>query len=223
MGPILTGVMILIITINCSLALAVGATGGSYPVHTNVTTTYFWVGEGASADNNYISNSPSAWDELWQQHYGGVDDPNHRNGYYPAKFKPKENPFYFALPYNDFDGNGNRKINANKVYWWGSKKWGALESCCKNQWIKITKGSKIVYAQWEDVGPYGEDDAGLVFGTAPSKSMGSNNGRLDVSPAVRDYLGLDDMDKVSWQFVDAGSVPAGPWKNIITTSQIYWR
>ncbi|OFW59648.1 MAG: hypothetical protein A2W01_01090 [Candidatus Solincola sediminis] len=214
-------IVAMIVMINCGLAFSAGTTS-AYPIHTNVTTTYFWVGEGASADNSYISNSPSAWDELWQQHYGGVDDPNHRNGYYPANFTPKENPFYFALPYNDFNANGKRRANVSNVYWWGFKKWGRLESCCKNQWIRITKGSKTVYAQWEDVGPYGENDVGYVFGTNKPKSKANRNAGLDVSPAVRDYLGLSDIDKVSWQFVDAGSVPAGPWTDIITTSQICW-
>lgn len=217
------GLMVaVIVMINCGVAFSAGTTSTAYPIHTSVSTTYFWVGEEASADNSYISNSPSAWDELWQQHYGGVDDPNHRNGYYPAKFTPKENPFYFALPYNDFNANGNRRTNVSQVYWWGTKKWGRLESCCKNQWIKISKGSKTVYAQWEDVGPYGENDVGYVFGTSKPKSKANRNAGLDVSPAVRDYLGLSDIDKVSWQFVDASSVPAGPWANIITTSQICW-
>jgi hypothetical protein len=34
---------------------------------------------------------------------------------------------------------------------------------------------------------------------------------------VRDYLGLSDIDKVSWQFVDAADVPPGPWKLIVTS------
>ncbi|HEX5456885.1 MAG TPA: polysaccharide deacetylase family protein, partial [Candidatus Nitrosotalea sp.] len=38
-------------------------TGGKYPWHTNITTTYFWIGEPADADNQYISNTASAWDD----------------------------------------------------------------------------------------------------------------------------------------------------------------
>ena len=222
-GLLICPIMTAIVMINCGLVFSAGTTSTAYPIHTNVTTTYFWVGEEASADNGYISNSPSAWDEAWQQHYGGVDDPNQRNGYYPAKFIPKENPFYFALPYNDFNANGNRRTNVNRIYWWGTKKWGPLESCCKNRWIRIAKGNKVAYAQWEDVGPYGENDVGYVFGTSKPRSKANCNSGLDVSPAVRDYLGLSDIDRVSWQFVDASAVPAGPWTKIITTSQIYWR
>jgi len=45
---------------------------------------------------------------------------------------------------------------------------------------------------------------------------------LDVSPAVRDFLSLSDIDVVNWQFIDFSDVPDGPWTEIITTSQIYW-
>lgn len=195
----------------------------SYPVHKNISTTYFWAGEEADADNKNISNSPSAWDEQWAQHFGGVDDPNKRNGLVVAKFVPKENSFYFALPYNDFDENGNRKKDVNNVIpWASSKKWGANESICKNQWIKITKGAKTVYAQWEDVGPFKEDDQAYVFGNANPKSKTNDNAGLDVSPAVKDFLGLGDVDKTDWQFIDASQVPDGPWKTTVTTSQINW-
>ena len=46
---------------------------------------------------------------------------------------------------------------------------------------------------------------------------------LDVSPAVRDYLGLSGMNRTVWQFVDASKVPDGPWKQVVTTSQISWQ
>jgi len=219
-GLIVAFAVIGIVIINCGLAFSAATTSGVYPTHTNIGTTYFWVGEGATSDNGYISNSPSAWDDSWQQHFGGVDDPNNRNGYYPAAFTPNENPFYFALPYNDFDSNGRRKTNANKVYWWGAKQWGPDESCCKDQWIRITKGTKTAFAQWEDCGPYGEDDINYVFGTSAPASPANDNAGLDVSPAVRDYLGLSDIDEVNWQFVGASSVDAGPWKNIITGNPV---
>ena len=81
-------------------------TSNSYILHKNITATTFWVGEDAnSSTNGNISNIPSAWDENWTINFGGVDEPNSRNGYCPANFIPKENPFYFALPYNDFDEN----------------------------------------------------------------------------------------------------------------------
>ncbi len=195
-----------------------------YPVHKNITCTYFWVGEPADSTNAYIPNSQSSWDINWEAHYGGVDDPDNRNGYYPAGFIPKENPFYFALPYNDFDENGKRRQSAyNMVYWAKDKNWASHESMCKNQWIKITKDNKAVYAQWEDCGPFFYDDSNYVFGTSlPRNQFLNNSSGLDVSPAVKDYLGLTGLDTVSWQFVNPGAVPYGAWKIIVTTSQIDW-
>ncbi len=194
-----------------------------YPLHSNISTTYFWIGEEAGEDNKNISNSPSAWDDKWVSHYGGVDDPAKRNGFLPSKFTPKENPFYFALPYNDFDENGNRKKDiATLIPWFGEKNWGDGESICKNRWIKIIKGNKVAYAQWEDVGPFGENDSNYVFGGASPQSKTNKDAGLDVSPAVNDYLGLKDIDTTSWQFVDQKDVPNGPWKNIVTTSGVCW-
>ena len=40
----------------------------------------------------------SAWDQNWQENFGGYDDPDRRNGYLPAGFMPTLNPFYIALP-----------------------------------------------------------------------------------------------------------------------------
>lgn len=193
------------------------------PIHRSISTTYFWAGEEAGKENKDISNLPSAWDEQWVKHFGGVDDPGKRNGLVVASFSPKENPFYFALPYNDFDENGNRKKDAYTIVpWANSKKWTDAESMLKNQWIKITKGGKTAYAQWQDVGPFSEDDSAYVFGSAAPKSRTNDDAGLDVSPAVRDFLGLEDVDKTDWQFVLADQIPDGPWKNTVTTSQLNW-
>lgn len=197
----------------------------SHPLHQNITATYFWVGEPASKDNQYIDNLSSAWDSKWVEHFGGVDDPDNRNGYLPAKFIPKENPFYFALPYDDFFDNGTRRHNvSNIIYWSHEKNWSNSESMVKNKWIKITKGNKTAYAQWEDIGPFVYDDTNYVFGSVPPKNRLNNNAGLDVSPAVRDYIELYDNNRniVNWKFVDFGDVPDGPWKKVITTSQLYY-
>ncbi|MEO8207202.1 MAG: hypothetical protein ABI615_13555, partial [Chthoniobacterales bacterium] len=34
---------------------------------------------------------------------------------------------------------------------------------------------------------------------------------LDVSPAVRDYLGIAGKDVCDWKFVEFSEVPNGPW------------
>jgi len=198
-----------------------GGKRAPYPVHRKVTASVFWVGEN-DAGRPGRGNTVSAWDKYWVAHYGGIDTPHDRWGYFPAGFFPKENPFYVALPYNDF--RGRRKRSAHRVvYWAGEKKWGSRESMCKNRWVKIVKGGKTAYAQWEDVGPFLDDDAAYVFGTRPPGNRRNHRAGIDVSPAVRDYLGLRDIDRVDWQFVPAGQVPEGPWTVIVTTSQTCWK
>ena len=191
-------------------------------IHANITTTIFWVGEESDASNAFISNFPNAWDSRWLLHYGGIDQQGPRSGYLPALFTPKENPFYFALPYNDFDANGVRKANAASIVPWAHDKvWGPNESMVKNHWIKVTGADgKVAYAQWEDAGPLGEDDVAYVFGNAQPSNVFNAHAGLDLSPAMQTYLGLGDIGKTSWQFVDAAAVPDGPWKKTVTTSQL---
>jgi hypothetical protein len=224
--PIILGVTLLI-----SVALLLFNSTGkadtqpytSYPIHKNITTTIFWVGEKANRHNGYIPNMDSAWDMRWVEHYGGVDTPNDRSGYYPASFIPKENPFYFALPYTDYGSSGRKRSAYNHIPWSHEKEaWHKNESMCKNRWIMITHESRIAYAQWEDAGPFQNNDVNYVFGTARPANKINNNAGLDVSPAVRDYLGLSDIDYVDWVFVEEEDVPNGPWKKIITNSNITW-
>lgn len=183
--------------------------------HQSIITTYFWVGEKSSADNGGIANIASAWDENWQTSYGGEDTPKARSGFYPAGFIPKENPFYFALPYTDFDASGHRRANAVNC---PLVKPQSRYSWCKNSWIAIRHNGKVAYAQWQDVGPFYEDDSAYVFGSAAPKNKENAKAGLDVSPAVRDFLGLSDVDNTDWVFVAPSSVPAGPWHNIITSN-----
>ena len=189
-----------------------------YPVHHNITGTVFWIGEAAGPENGYISNISSTWDEKWMEHYGGVDDPGNRHGFLPAAFSPGENPFYVALPYNDLDQQGTGKQERSRIVYWSAESvttTGDTTSICKNRWVKIMKGSRTAYAQWEDAGPFGEDDAAYVFGDqAPANTVNRHAG-IDLSPAVRDYLKLEDIDQVDWQFINAADVSEGPWSTVI--------
>jgi hypothetical protein len=177
----------------------------------------FWVGEGATPDSGGISNAASAWDGHWEDHFGGVDDPQHRSGWDPVGFLPRENPFYVALPYNDLDGDGNPKPSAKGIPWAGEPH-RAGGSICKNRWVRIVRDGRVVYAQWEDVGPFNDDDFNYVFGTGAPASQANDSAGIDVSPAVRDYLGLGGLDGVDWQFVDTRDVPPGPWRDVVTAS-----
>lgn len=200
-----------------------------YPLHTNITATVFWVGEpvgNGSSENNAIS----AWDDAWQKHFGCFDNPTSRTYYFPTGCTPKENPFYLDLPYNDFTEQGTRKADAlNVVPWAKEKNWSSTESLMKNRWVKISRASFVCYGQVEDAGPYEYNDSAYVFGQndARPKSLEANNAGLDVSPALRDCLhftGLNnDENQVNWQFIEQTNVPPGPWKNTITSSQIFWQ
>ena len=186
-------------------------TSGAH-TYKKIVTTNFWVGETADADNAYISNSGSYFDEDWQQHFGGVDAPENRCGFRPCGFTPKENPFYFALPYADLDGKGNLKASARFIPWnTGSSTIGSNTSLVKNRWIEIVYKGKACFAQWEDVGPLGEDDADYVFGTTtvPKNTFNQHAG-LDLSPAAWDCLGMKDNDYTEWRFVAEKGVPSGP-------------
>jgi hypothetical protein len=178
-------------------------------------TTIFWVGEEANGSNGFIHNFASYWDPNWVKNFGGVDSPQNRKGYFPAGFKPKQNPFYAALPFAEVDGNGRLKEIARKIPGFEESK----APLTKNRWLEIRYKGKSCFAQWQDVGPYDEDDFDWVFGSArkPRNTQGLKAG-LDISPAAAQFLGMSDSDKTEWRFVDEKDVPDGPWKAIVTRS-----
>jgi len=185
-------------------------------------TTLFWCGETANTDNKEITNIESYWCNDWVSWFGGVDHPQNRRGFHPAEFTPKENPFYFALPYGEFNDNGTLKNDAKGVPWFQEGLVGG--SLLKNRWIKVRHKERVVYGQWEDVGPFGEADFDYVFGCASvPKNRINNNAGLDLSPACWIALELNDNDFTEWCFVEADAVPAGPWSEIVTTSGVDWK
>jgi hypothetical protein len=186
--------------------------GQRYPWKSNIVTTIFWIGEKPS-ENNPVPNRASSWDKEWTKNYGGVDDPApaHRSNYIPVKFAPRLNPFYCALPYNDKAKEGHRPEAPRVVPWFKEAYQGPAVSTCKGRWIAISKGNRTAYAQWEDAGPFRTDHWQYVFGNERPKPNLNKGAGLDVSPAVRDYLGLQPTDVTDWRFVDFSEVPRGPW------------
>jgi hypothetical protein len=186
-----------------------------YPWKKNIVTTTFWIGE-KPTPNNPVPNHKSSWDAQWAENYGGTDTPDRNSRtqeFIPADFIPRQNPFYVALPYNDVTSKGH-KPEAHQVIPWFSKEYsGPGKSVCKGRWIAIRKGDRVCYAQWEDAGPFRTDNWEYVFGPErPLPNLNKGAG-LDVSPAVRDFLGLDDTDATDWKFVDFDEIPGGPWAN----------
>lgn len=179
----------------------------------NVVATIFWVGE-QPTENNPTPNDKSAWDQNWQANFGGYDDPNSREGYQPRGFTPLMNSFYVALPYNDIGKDFRHCPEASHVIpWFWERYRGDGISVCKDRWLAIHYEGKICYAQWEDVGPFEMDHFGYVFGNEDARMNRNQGAGLDVSPAVRDYLGLGSGQRVEWKFVDDYDVPRGPWKS----------
>ena len=186
-----------------------------YPWKREIVTTVFWIGE-APSGNNPVPNHSSSWDKDWARSYGGFDDPNsaRRSDYMPVKFTPRQNPFYCALPYNDKASTGHRPEAPRVVPWFKEAYQGPGVSTCKGRWISIHKGNRTVYAQWEDAGPFRTDHWQYVFGDERPKPNLNRGAGLDVSPAVRDYLGLEETDVTDWKFVDFSEVPRGPWSKV---------
>jgi hypothetical protein len=186
--------------------------GERFPWKKSIVTTVFWIGEQPSG-NNPVPNRASSWDKNWTKNYGGFDDPNpaRRSNYIPVKFTPRQNPFYCALPYSDKATNGHRPEAPRVVPWFKEAYQGPAVSTCKDRWVAIHKGNRTVYAQWEDAGPFRTDHWQYVFGSERPKPNLNKGAGLDVSPAVRDYLGLNETDVTDWKFVEFSEVPRGPW------------
>ncbi|MFT4176054.1 MAG: hypothetical protein QM627_05305 [Luteolibacter sp.] len=191
-----------------------------YPWKTYITCTIFWIGETPTA-RNPTPNCKSSWDTQWAINFGGFDDPepanriaNHTTGEFrPKAFIPKLNPFYIALPYNDVINHRAHKPEASRVIpWFAKMRPDPGRTVCKGRWVQIFYANRSCYAQWEDCGPWVTDDWEYVFGNKPPKTKENGAAGIDLSPAIRDYLGLRSGQKVHWRFVEASQVPYGPWK-----------
>ena len=183
-----------------------------HPWKIGISTTIFWIGERPTT-NNPVPNDRSSWDPNWFSNYGGYDDPNtkSRKDFIPMSFLPRQNPFYVALPYNDVE-RGHTKSEAKEVIPWFKDAFVRDgQSVLKGHWLAIRHGNRVCYAQWEDCGPFCTDHWQYVFGDERPKPNLNRSAGLDVSPAVRDYLGLSNIDVCDWKFVEIRDVPPGPW------------
>lgn len=196
------------------------SSGVSYPWKTHITATIFWCGE-RPTKRNPTPNCKSSWDTEWAINFGGYDDPapenriaNHTTGEFrPKNFIPKLNPFYIALPYNDLKCWRSHKPEASKVIPWFSRFNPAPgKTVLKGRWVQIYINKRSCYAQWEDCGPWVTDDWQYVFGKQKPKATQNGAAGIDISPSIRDYLGVKSGTKVHWRFVEESQVPYGPWK-----------
>ncbi|MGZ3418701.1 MAG: hypothetical protein ACXVEF_24290 [Polyangiales bacterium] len=206
-----------------------------YPTHFAVPATIFWVGEPATKQNGCTANLASAFDHDWIGAYGGCDAASPRvtedDGFHrPQGFVPKENPYYVALPY----GSNEHAPWRDEVPWLDDRpRAHSVRAVLKNRWVAIRRDDVVCYAQWEDIGPFCVDDADYVFGGAAPRNDGVScdtgspgNGTasgIDLSPATASCLGATfelGLFPVDWWFVDDAFVPEGPWRRVITDSEV---
>jgi hypothetical protein len=183
---------------------------GLVPWKYNIVATVFWIGEQAT-EGNPVPNTESAWDSSWVAHFGGEDNPVDRVNFTPVSFTPRQNPFYVALPYNDVDDRHTKSEASKVIPWFNDSFVHDGQSVCKGRWVAIRHGRRTCYAQWEDVGPFQIDHWQYVFGNERPRPNRNRDAGIDVSPAIRDYLGMSGMEVCDWKFVNVYEVPNGPW------------
>lgn len=221
---------------------AEGTAAETYPWHTDIVATTFWVGEIHDPDAADGSQVRSAYDSFWLESYGGCDGKvidgscetekrTEKDRWLPRNMTPLENPFYLDLPFDDVNDPRAFAIRPYVVPWADEPGYAGREkdksfSYMKNRWVRITKDDRECYGQIQDAGPGVYDDDGYVFGDNDARPANTdyNGAGLDVSPALNGCLGFEALnganDRVSWQFVDDEDVPDGPWLDIVTTRQV---
>ena len=188
-----------------------------FPWKKEIVHTVFWIGEEPSA-NNPVPNHSSGWDKTWAKNYGGYDNPNRnaRHDFIPASFTPRQNPFYARCPTTTRCQATDRRRRRS---FRGSRKrtrtgdiglQGSLDRDSESKADRLRAMGRC--------GPFRTDHWQYVFGNDRPKPNLNQGAGLDVSPAVRDYLGLKDTDVTDWKFVDFRDVPPGPWTNTATTT-----
>lgn len=218
--------------------------GRSYPAHTSIVSTTFWVGEIFDPNASDGSQMISTYDSSWYAHFGGCDGVNNgtgvnqcqterrtaANGFFPLHLVPKQNPFYLDLPFDDLNDSTAFRQRATVIPWANDPGYAGHArdtnfSYMKNRWVQISRQGRTCYGQIEDAGPGKYHDATYVFGSNDARPANSRYGGagMDVSPALNGCLAfteLDgDSDRVTWRFVDAVDVPPEPWKTTLTTTQ----
>jgi len=217
--------------------------GRSYPWHTRIVATTFWVGEVFDPDVSDGSQVISTYDSQWLEHYGGCDgvviqgecttEPRTAgNDYFPTQMTPLENPFYLDLPFDDVNNEEAFAMRCDVIPW--AQADAEPQRCedrefsyMKNRWVEIVGPTgNVCYGQIEDAGPGRYDDADYVFGESDARPANKQFGGsgMDVSPALNGCLGFELVngiqEGVSWRFVDRVDVPEGPWTRIETTSPV---
>jgi hypothetical protein len=186
--------------------------GKSYPWHVGINATEFFCGESAKSGGG-ISNDRSTYDPAWRTHFGGVDnpDPAKRHNFAPATFHPRLSCWYCALPYTDIE-NGHTKPSARSIHWYRERFRADGISVMVGTWVECRYGGRVCYLQVVDTGPFKTDSFAYCFGNARPEPNRNHDAGIDLSPAAYQFLGLTDIQPVSWRFCRPQDVPIGPWR-----------
>ena len=155
------------------------------------------------------------------------------NGYFPLHMTPLENPFYLDLPFDDVN-NAQAFAQRCAVVPWAQQMDPSGAHCAdktfsymKNMAVELVGANgQHCIGQVEDAGPHEYDDTAYVFGANDARphSRAFNGAGMDISPALRDCLGINQLNgdtaTADWRFIDPAQVPDGPWKTIWTTSGV---
>lgn len=215
---------------------------GTYPWHTDIVSTTFWVGEILDPNASDGSQVISTYDSRWLESYGGCDgvildgvcETERRtadNDYFPTSMTPRQNPFYLDLPFDDVNDYGAFAMRGDVIPWANALPYAARVddrsfSLMKNRWVELRNGDAVCFGQIQDAGPAVYDDARYVFGENDERPVSTrfNNAGLDVSPALNGCLGFEELngqsDDVHWRFIEEEDVPDGPWLKIVTTTGV---
>lgn len=222
------------------VATPAGTGSSTYPLHTGIASTTFWVGEIFDANAADGSQEISTYDGNWLANFGGCDGVSTNgsceteprvaaNGFFPSTFTPKQNPFYLDLPYDDVNDSTAFANRGTEIPWandpaYAGKAGDSSVSFMKNRWVKLQKDGQTCYGQIADAGPGQYHDAAYVFGADDARPANTRFGGagMDVSPALNGCLAFSeldgDADKVNWQFIEAADVPAGPWLTVASNA-----
>lgn len=213
----------------------------TYPWHTEIVATTFWVGEVFDPNAADGSQMFSTFDDNWYANYGGCDGVivdgvcqtearSAGNNYFPTQTTAKENPFYLDLPFDDVNNQRAAEMRQPTIPWSGEPAYAQGKtdpsfSLMKNRWVQLEHDGRTCYGQIQDAGPGEYDDDTYVFGADDARPKNERYGGagMDVSPALNSCLGFADIngveEGVSWRFIDDADVPDGPWTVLVTTSQ----
>jgi hypothetical protein len=120
------------------------------------------------------------------------------------RVRPEAESFYIALPYNDVT-HGQFKPEAPLVIPWFKQSYtGPGQSVCRQSLDCHSQRESPLLRAMGGLRPVSHDHFQYVFGNERPKPNLNHGAGLDVSPAVRDYLGLAPTDVADWQFVKFG-------------------